>query len=166
MPLSKKNQDALYHVCTEGHAECIEACGLSACLLLPHARPSLTCQKFGNIILQVSVEEIVLLPAFTTGNLSDKLLRLVSVTAENYLLYKKTLLCRRVWTELCFHNSFLPPFCQCCWKVHHAEVCWFLESPSALFCIFTVYTSPSPFFAIVWLHILGRNSMQSLCFQH
>lgn len=44
------------------------------------------------------------------GSLSDKLLRLIS-TAENYLLYKKTLLCRRVWTELsaklCFLISFL-----------------------------------------------------------
>lgn len=52
-----------------------------------------------------------------TGNLSDKLLMLVSITVENYLLYKKTLLCRRVWTELsaklCFHISFLLLFCQC-----------------------------------------------------
>lgn len=52
-----------------------------------------------------------------TGNLSDKLLRLVSVTVENYFLYKKALLCRRVWTELsaklCFHISFFPFFCQC-----------------------------------------------------
>jgi len=52
-----------------------------------------------------------------TGNLSDKSLRMISVTVENHLLYKKTLLCRRVWTELsaklCFPISFLPLFCQC-----------------------------------------------------
>lgn len=41
-------------------------------------------------------------------SLSDKLLRLVS-RAENYLLYKKTVLCRSVWTELSAKQAFLSP---------------------------------------------------------
>lgn len=70
-----------------------------------------------------------------TGNLFDELLRLVSVTAEDDVLCKMTLLCSRVWTELSARHTspssyFLPMFLK---SPLRWSMLWILPFPSALF---------------------------------
>lgn len=70
-----------------------------------------------------------------SDNLFHKLLRLVSVTAEDDILCKMTLLCSRVWTELSARHispssSFLPMFLKSPLRL---SMLWILQSPSALF---------------------------------